>query len=71
MLVESDHWSGHIIDLILCADELPYILSCRIMPEGSRHFKMVYFSIDEELRLPVTENEIIRRWIIPRLKKQN
>ena len=68
MLVRSDNWTGLIEDLSICCTNLPYIVSCRVLPAGDwAVWKTMHFSIDEEIDLPPTEETIIKDWILPRL----
>ena len=68
MKVESSHWTGQITGLSLCYDSSPpYIISCYLQPEGSADKTLTYFSIDEEITVPIAETEVLKRWILPRL----
>ena len=69
MKQKGEDWEGVIIDLALTAVNPPFIVSCRIGPRGSDETKFVrrYFTVDADIELPISEEEIIERWILPRL----
>lgn len=69
MLIESEEWTGLIEDLSICPLGFPHIIHCRIMPAGgTTTWKTVYFSVDVDILFPITENEILSRFVLPRLK---
>jgi len=69
MLIESEEWTGLIEGLSICPLGFPHIIYCRIMPAGDiTTWKTVYFSVDENILFPITENEILARFVLPRLK---
>ena len=68
LLSNRSEWQGEVKDLAICAAYLPYIVSCMVRLEGGSEWQFRYFSIDREINLPATEDEILEDWVIPRLK---
>jgi hypothetical protein len=50
----------------LAGEYPPYILSVRFTPEAGAAF-IRYYTIDDPVDLPVSENALLARYVIPRL----
>lgn len=59
-------FAGEIEVLGIAGEYPPFIVSARVKPDGGRE-SIRYFTIDDKIQLPITEEAIVRAWILPRL----
>jgi hypothetical protein len=59
-------WSGEVEVLSVAGEYPPYIVSARVKAEGSE-WSLRYFTVDEPIVFPITEKELVERWIVPML----
>ena len=62
----ADVFTGEVEVESLAGEYPPYILSVRFTPEAGLAF-IRHYTIDDPVDLPVSENDLLARYVIPRL----
>lgn len=65
--VTSEHWAGEVRNPALCNQNPPAIVSVETRREGYGFWEVQYFSVEQEITGATTEEEIVTRWVFPRL----
>ena len=62
-----DSWAGEIKDVTLTGENPPFIVRCQLRDPGA-DWRTSYFSVDEDIDLPISESEVLLRFVLPRVK---